>query len=229
LPKPTDPTKVIKMYQSDRPTQELHIVQALRPALKQRGYDWLPRLHQFRKSTISGFSCLILSLSVYEETSLVEAHLGVRIDDVENLAFPFTNGLPGFQPESMSLVTPIAKLFGQRYQRLSLQGPADLQRATTAFTQQMEEEGFAFLEKYGRLETLDRLLNEQPNEPVPLLHNQINRCFRAIVTAKLAQRDDFLDLAAHYAEFLTQKLYAPQPTLDKYERLRQFLLHYSMN
>ncbi|HKK79430.1 MAG TPA: hypothetical protein VJ933_07355 [Phaeodactylibacter sp.] len=217
------------MYQSDRSTQELHIVQALRPALQQRGYVWLPRLHQFRKSTKSGFSCLILSLSTYEEASLVEAHLGLRIDDVENLAFPFTNGLPGFQPESMSLVTPIAKLFGQRYQRLSLQGPADFQRATTTFTRQMEEEGFAFLEKYGRLETLDRLLNEQPNEPVPLLHNQINRCFRAIVTAKLTQRDDFPDLVTHYADFLAEELYAPQPTLHKYERLRQFLLHYSMN
>jgi len=217
------------MYQPDRSTQEFQIVQALRPLLAQKGYDWLPRLHQFRKSTKSGFSCLILSISTYEEASLAEAHLGVRIDDVENLAFPFTNGLTGFQPESMSVVSPMAKLFGQRYQRLSLQGPADLPEATATFTRQLEERGFAFLEKYGQLKALDQLLNKQPGETVPLVHNQINRCFRAIVTAKLMQRQDFPDIAAHYADFLADTLYAPKPTLDKYERLRQFLLHYSVN
>jgi len=217
------------MYHSERYTQEQRLAQALYPLMRSKGFEWLPRLHQFRKSTENGFTCLILSTTVYDEESLTEAHLGARIDDVENLAFPFTNGLPGFQPDSMSLVTPMARLFNERYQRLPLDGEESVQEVKGLLQQQLETEGFAFLERYSQLHALDQLLNSQPDEPVVYLHNQINRCFRAIVTAKLLQRQDFTRLADHYASLLSTRLYAPEATQAKYERLRHFLLHYSMN
>ncbi len=209
--------------------QESQIALALAPALKSAGFDWLPRLHQFRRSHEEGFSCLILSLSEYETDSLIEAHLGLRIDHVENLAFPFTNGLPGFQPDSMSLVTPMARLFGKRFERLTVTDEASIGEAVQHFREQLAEKGLPFLQQYSRLQSLDELINDNPQATVPLLHNQINRCFRAIVTAKLLQRPDFLQLTAHYRQFLEEELYAPAQTLEKYERLRHFLEQYSMN
>jgi hypothetical protein len=217
------------MYHPDRSIQEQQLAQALHPLMRSKGYDWLPRLHQFRKSTENGFTCLILSTTAYEKESLTEAHLGIRIDHVENLAFPFTNGLPGFQPDSMSLVTPMARLFEQRYQRLPLAGEKSVEEATSQLKGQLESKGFAFLQQYSQLSQLDELLNAQPEAPVPYLHNQINRCFRAIVTAKLLQRQDFAALTEHYASLLADSLYAPEATKAKYQRLRHFLLHYSMN
>lgn len=210
-------------------TQEGQIAEALAPLLQAKGYDWLPRLHQFRRSTEKGFTCVILSLSPFEDRAFAEMHLGVRIDDVENLAFPFTNGLPGFQPDSMTLVTPIAQLFGQRYERFELdpqEGPA---HAIQCFEQQLEMQGLAFLEQHNDLSTLEQVFNESPGERLPLVHNQINRCFRGLVMAKLKQRPVLDELAAQYGQALSEQCFAPQATLDKFDRLYAFLKHYSMN
>jgi len=213
----------------DTSTLEAQVAERLQPLLRERGYQWLPHLHQFRRSRSKGFSCVILSTSHYENGSLLEVHLGLRHDDVENLAFPFTNGLPGFQPDSMTLVTPMSRLFGKPYQRFEVRSQDSLDSAIEQLSSQLQEEGLEFLKDYSELAAVDRLLNAQPEEPVQLLHNQINRCFRALVSAKLRQRTDFAALAEHYARFLQERLFAPAPTLEKFGRLRRFLEQYSMN
>lgn len=217
------------MHSFNTSTLEVQVADSLQPLLREKGYHWLPHLHQFRRSHPKGFSCVILAVSHYDTGSLLEAHLGLRHDDVENLAFPFTNGLPGFQPDSMTLVTPLGRLFGKPYQRFEVQNHNSLKTATEELKGQLLEEGLGFLKNYSQLAAVDRLLNALPDEPVQLLHNQINRCFRALVCAKLQQRDDFQALAEHYAHFLQERLYAPAPTLDKFDRLRRFLEQYSMN
>lgn len=199
------------------------------PPLKEHGFDWLPRLHQFRQSTENGFSCLILSSSPANSGSIMEAHVGLRIDDVENLAFPFTNGLPGFRPDSMTLVTPIARLYNQRFQRLTLQDERDQKAAARLFGAQFKEKGIPFVETYNKRSDLDHLFNHSPSDPLPLVHNQINRCFRGIVIAKLTQRPDFEAVVQAYATALRDTLYAPDATIAKFDRLAGFLRHYSMN
>ncbi|MEQ8703297.1 MAG: hypothetical protein RIC19_05230 [Phaeodactylibacter sp.] len=208
---------------------EQGVVDALASQLKQHGFDWLPRLHQFRRSTEHGFSCLILSSSPAAEGSIMEAHIGLRLDAVENLSFPFTNGLPGFQPDSMTLVTPIARLYGQRFQRLSLRDEKDREAAAQLFGAQLEESGLPFINQYSHIQALDLLFNHDPMAPLALVHNQINRCFRGIVLSKLVQSPDFEEVAKAYVSALEGKLYAPEPTLAKFHRLSDFLRHYSMN
>ena len=209
--------------------QEQGVVDAMATPLKEHGFDWLPRLHQFRQSTENGFSCLILSSSPANSGSIMEAHVGLRIDDVENLAFPFTNGLPGFQPDSMTLVTPMARLYNQRFQRLALQDERDQKATARLFGAQFKEKGLPFVEAYSKLSDLDHLFNHAPSDPLPLVHNQINRCFRGIVIARLTQRQDFEAVTQAYATALRDSLYAPDATIAKFDRLAGFLRHYSMN
>jgi hypothetical protein len=209
--------------------QEQGVVDALAQKLKKHGFDWLPRLHQFRRSSKNGFSCLILSSSPASSGSIMEAHVGLRMDDVENLAFPFTNGLPGFQPDSMTLVTPMARLYDQRFQRLNVKDEKDQEAAALLFGTQLEEAGLPFIEAYSTLAALDLLFNEAPEEPLALVHNQINCCFRGIVLARLTHRSDFEDIVRAYTTALESHLFAPAPTLTKFERLAAFLRHYSMN
>lgn len=209
--------------------QEQGVVDALAEQLKHYGFDWLPRLHQFRRSSEHGFSCLILSSSPATEGSIMEAHIGLRLDAVENLSFPFTNGLPGFQPDSMTLVTPMARLYGQRFQRLNLKDEKDQEAAAQLFGAQLKETGLPFIKQYSTISALDQLFNDAPSNPLSLVHNQINRCFRGIVLAKLVHRPDFKEVAQAYAHVLSEKLYAPEQTIAKFHRLCDFLLHYSMN
>lgn len=209
--------------------RESWIAERLKPFLGRQGFTWLPHLHQFRKSTERGFTCIILSVSDHEESSLVEAHLGIRIDDVENIAFPFTNGLPGFQPDSMTIVTPLAKLYGQPFQRFEVASQRSAAEAVVAIQGQLQDKGLKFLNQYSSLEDMEALYNEKPEEQLQLVHNQANRCFRAVAMARLLPRKDFEQLVETYGRRLETELHAPQSTLEKYTRLVNFLRYYSQN
>ncbi|MCB0589201.1 MAG: hypothetical protein KDD06_28190 [Phaeodactylibacter sp.] len=209
--------------------RENWVAERLAPFFRECGFTWLPHLHQFRKSTERGFTCLAIAVSDCEGGSLLEAHLGIRIDAVENLTFPFTNGLPGFQPDSMTLVTPLARLKGKPYERIELSDENSADEAAAAIRQQFEEKGLAFLSHYSSLENMDNLFNRTPEEPLPLVYSQSNRCFRAVAMARLLSRKDFELLVENYSLRLAHELFVPLPTLDKFSRLVEFLRHYSQN
>lgn len=204
------------------------IIAELRPFFEQKGFLHLPKWEQFRKPTATGFQAVIISLADYDDLSLLEIHLGVRQDAVENLAYPFTNGLMGFRESSMTLITPLAKLHGHAYQRFELKGTSDMSGPLTKIHDQLQKGGLSFLEKYTRLEEMEQLYNRHPKHNLPLVHNQINRCLRGMVLAHLNQRPDFDDLAIIYRERL-QELRAPEVTIQKFERLRDYLRSYSQN
>jgi len=204
------------------------LVEGLASKLQGKDYIYTPQWEQFRKPTASGFQCLIMSISDYPDVSIFELHLGVRLDAVENLAFPFTNGMLGFQANSMTLVSPLAKLHGHAFQRFELAPTGDVDEPLAEISGQLEQGGFSFLEKYNRLEEMEQLFNRHPHHPLPLVHNQINRCLRGLVLARLTGRTDFEKLATLYRDRL-QVLRAPDTTLHKYDRMRSYLRSYTPN
>jgi len=213
---------------SDADSLKKRLVQGLASKLKGKDYIYTPQWEQFRKPTVGGFQSLIMSITAYPDASLFELHLGVRLDAVEHLAYPFTNGLMGFQANSMTLVTPLAKLHGHAFQRFELAPAEDVDQALSEIAGQLDHGGFSFLEKYNRLEEMEQLFNRHPHHPLPLVHNQINRCLRGLVLAKLTHRTDFTKLATLYRDRL-QVLRAPEATLHKYDRLRSYLRSYAPN
>lgn len=204
------------------------LVHGLVSKLRGKDYVYTPQWEQFRKPTASGFQSLILSISSYPDVSIFELHLGVRLDAVENLAYPFTNGLMGFQANSMTLVSPLAKLHGRAFQRFEIAPTGDVDAPLAEIAGQLERGGLSFLEKYNRLEEMEQLFNRHPHHPLPLVHNQINRCLRGLVLARLANRTGFEKLASLYRNRL-QVLRAPDATLHKYDRLRSYLRSYTPN
>ena len=94
---------------------EKQVEEVLGAFLEEFDYQWYPKFRQYRRETNLGFQCVILAFTHYEDLSLLEAHAGIRLDAVENLAFPFTRGLSGFRDDSMTLVTPLSRLFGRRH------------------------------------------------------------------------------------------------------------------
>ncbi len=204
------------------------LVEGLAAKLDGKDYIYTPQWEQFRKLTPGGFQSLILSVSEYPDASLFELHLGIRLDAVENMAYPFTNGLMGFQANSLTLVTPLAKLHGHSFQRFELAPGEEVGRPLDEIAGQLAHGGFSFLEKYNRLEEMEQLFNRHPHHPLPLVHNQINRCLRGLVLARLTDRTDFERLATLYRDRL-RALRAPDATLHKYDRLRSYLRSYAPN
>jgi hypothetical protein len=205
------------------------IVQAhLQERLQARDYVYLPACNQFRRLTPSGFQCVILTWSPFEDACMLELHLGVRHDAVEDIAFSFTNGLSGFQPHSLTLVTPIARLYDEHSQRFVVRNEKEALATAEAIAERLFSRGISFLEKYTRLEAVDALFNSQPAEPAPFIHNQLQRCLRAVAIARLSFRNDFERLAVAYRRQL-QNLGAAEVVLERYDKLLGYLRRSVLN
>ena len=89
------------------------LVDELARLVRERGFEWMPHLGQFRKRTFRGFSNLLLSFSNYADGVMVEGHCGIRVDVVEDTVYQYTNGFREFQPNSHTLITSTGRLEGR--------------------------------------------------------------------------------------------------------------------
>jgi len=207
---------------------ESRVDEALQPFLEDLDFQWYAAGQQYRRETNLGFQCVITAFTHYDDLSLLEVHAGIRLDAVENLAFPFTNGLSGFRGDSMTLVTPIARLFGRRHQRYELATTKEADEAARDIISRLESEGLSFLDRYFNLSRMDALFNEEPEKLLPYIHNAANRCLRGITLARLARRDNFDQLVRAYRQQLRLQ-YATENTLARFDQLVNILRNYSEN
>jgi len=208
--------------------RESWIFTPLIPFFAEAGFTYLPTLKQFRKEQPNGFRTVVISISHYENSSVVEAHLGIRLESVEQMAFQFTMGLTGFQQDSHTLITSIGRLKDKKYERYSIAQVEEAEQAIRAIQHFMQQDGFGFLEKYSSAKALDCLFNEQPDEPLSLVYNNFNRCLRGVVLAHLTHRENFEALIQTYLHELRATA-TPPPLQDRFIRLVQFLSSYSPN
>jgi hypothetical protein len=64
------------------------------PIFEKHGFEARHELWQYRKESSHGFKAFIISISEYEDDCLVELHLGIRIDSVENFVYRYVHALP---------------------------------------------------------------------------------------------------------------------------------------
>lgn len=216
------------MKPNDPPTVESWLVAELSAPLADADFYWYAPLHQFRRKTATGFVCIILSVTDFVDSCLVEAHLGVRHAAVEERVFGYLNGAPGFRPDSMTLVTPLGRLFGKRSERFPVADRAAAERVARQLHRRLFGAGLPLLQRYTRLAELEELYNAAPEHSVPLLHNPVHRCFRGLVLAHLRDTRDLPALYTRYAAQLKGP-YAADWALVNFARLGQDLLGYSLN
>jgi hypothetical protein len=213
---------------SNQDKLEAILYEALSPFLAALAFIPFPKLNQYRLIGNDGFQCVIYSWSHYDELSLLEIQVGIRIDAVESLIYPLSDGLSGFGPDSMTLVTPLSKLRGKRHQRYKIESEEDVRKAAKEIVEWLREDGLPFLDRYSQLEAMDELFNDQPEKLLPYIHSAANRCLRGITLAKLTGRDDFERLVRVYRQQL-QLQRAANLTLARYDQLVDLLRQYLEN
>lgn len=188
-------------------------------------FEPLPRLHQFRRTTPFGFQCVILSVSTYEDLELVEFHLGIRFDQVEQMAFSFTNGLTGFQADSTTLITPLGRILGQEPLRYKIRHPDDVRSVVETFWMHFQSRGLPFFERFEKIKSLDTLFNAAPEEPCPWVNNLFHPAFRGLAVGALLARDDLAVLIEQHRAAL-HRFGAYGRIIENYNRLARYLLDY---
>jgi len=205
-----------------------YLGEELKPALLADGYRWLPAKHQFRANTDHGFRNLILSVAPYDDVVLIESHLGLRLDPVEDIVKRFTRTLPGFYPDAHTILISEGKLTGHPYLRHRAASSDDLDLVIGHLLEFWQQKGRPFLAAHDSLASVDSLLNQHPGQPSPYLPNQAHRCLKGIVVARLIQRPDFETLAQQHEAALAQ---TPTGSLlmAGYRRLVGYLRQMSFN
>ncbi|MFT5618934.1 MAG: hypothetical protein ACI85I_002169 [Arenicella sp.] len=183
---------------------------------------------QFRRLTNNGFQNVLFSTSEYEGEIWLEVNLGVRINAVEQIVQQFLDNQKGFREDAMTVIVSVGKLTNNKYFRYKVVNEDDLESVCLAVKEFMRTQGFQFLNVYNKIESLDSLLNKNPHKPTHYLYNQVHRCFKGAVLARLNFNPKFEQIILKYHHFLAT-LNAKQTHLERFDKLETFLTHYSPN
>ena len=191
------------------------------------GFGFLTDQNQYRKSTQNGFQNIIFSISESHNVFWVEVNFGVRLEFVEQIAQQFLNNSFGYRPAANTLVISIGKFLEKKYFRYKVSNEEDFDLVTQEIRSFFEEKGFAFLKKADSLNFIEETLNDSPTMPCRYLYNQVHRCFKGIVAAKLSDNHNFSTITNIYRHFLLEN--GTDEDLLSSERLILFLHHYNAN
>ena len=208
-------------------TQEKYIYTSLYPTFRENGYAFHPDKKLFWQPTGNGYRAALISVNGDRLEQSVELKLGIRLDVVEDLVGQFLGGLYESYTDRLTFLASYGRVV-QQPQRFLVKGEEDLEAACKRIGIFMTSKGFKFLENNNRLRKIDGIINRKPENTNPYLLNQVHRCFKGLVLAKLTHRTDFNRLVKTYYKFL-QKQNAKQTVIMNYKKLVRFLRFYSIN
>lgn len=203
-------------------------IEDLAKDFESKGFEWLEDLSQFRKKTSKGFINFVLSFSDYPDLMIFEGHAGLRIDAIEEMAYPFTNGLKSFQPDSHTLISSIGRLKGKRFERHTISSEEELGAVLTKIRADIKVEVESFWTKYQDLENLRQLFNYTKEDQLKLVQNWNYAPLRGIVVAKILNSSDLEALIIKHRAVL-KELSAHDVLKERFEQLAVYLQEMSMN
>jgi hypothetical protein len=207
---------------------EAELYQKLGSFFAERGFMLLLGKKQFRKVTDLGFQNVIFSASDYNGEVWLEVNFGLRHERIEQIAQQFLGNSEEYRADANTLVVSIGKFNDAKYFRYKIVDNTDIEDTCDEIKAFFENTGFNFLNEKERLKELHQLFNEKPLQACKYLYNQIHRCFKGTVAARLSNSDDFLKLADQYRNNLV-RLGASGEELLSFEKMFSFLLYQSVN
>ncbi len=194
----------------------------------ERDFNFLELGHQFRKETAGGWQNVILGFGHYDDCSYVETSFGSRLNIVENLIAPYTYGLRGYQAESNTCITNLAKYKQEPHFRFKISEEADIYRMAAHLRDFFRREGFPFLESLSSIKELDRLFNSDTQGQCLLSFNHQLRSFRGLAIATLNQNPNWEGLCESY-RLLLKKYSSPSVVMDRYDDFSRYLATTALN
>ncbi len=192
------------------------------------GYTLLTDKKQYRKTTATGFQNVILSPAYYGSETWLEINFGCRNEQIEQIAQQFLNNLADFRPDANTVIVSIGKFTDQPYFRYKVANLDELALICDEIKAFFDSDGFAFLEQTSTLSALDQVFNQFPHQPSRFVYNQIHRCYKGLIVARLNHNPHFTGLTDSYRHGLLRQTQNPYEQLN-FERLVTYLQHYSAN
>lgn len=207
---------------------ETSLYQHLTPFFADHAYVLLGEKKQFRRRTDSGFQNIILSSVLYSQDTMLDVNFGCRHEQIEQIAQQFLNNQPDLWPDANTLIVSIGRFSGAPHPRYKIHSDEELTEVCEQIEQFFDRQGFDFLATASTLPTIDRLLNESPDQPCPYVYNQTHRCYKGLIAARLNHSPHFDGLIDSYRHLLIHQTQNRYEQIH-FERLIAYLQHYSAN
>lgn len=183
---------------------------------------------QFRKTTSIGFANVIFILLDYENDTWADVHIGIRNNQIEQIAQQFLNiNLDDFQTDVNTLVISIGKYHNNKYFRYKLTDDEELHQICSSVKDFMLSEGFSFLHENQDLQHIDHLINATYHQTNKYVYNQIHRCFKGLICAKLTANSRYTLIKESYKNYINQN--GSLPEQESFDRLINYLYYYNPN
>ncbi len=192
------------------------------------GFSLMADKKQFRKITPMGFQNVIFTITQYENETWLEVNIGCRHNQIEQIAQQFLNNHREFWADSNTLVISIGKFNDAKYFRYKIHDQSDLDDTCEIIKEFLLTRGMPFMEDSYNLNSIYHIFNDTPTQTCKYVYNQMNRCFKGAIAAKLVHSTRFLDLVDTHRNMLVKIGGTPEELLA-YERLLSFLLYHSVN
>ncbi len=207
---------------------ETALYHQLTPFFERHQFLLLPEKKQYRKTTDTGFQQVLLSPTFYDSETVLAISLGCRNEQIEQIAQQFLTSQAVSRSDTSTLLVPVGQFSDFVSDRVCIHSEKELLHVCEQIEQFFTTSGFDFLAASGSLPALDRLLNNQPAKVCPYVFNQMHRCYKGLITARLnhsAQFDALVDTYRHLLISQTQNRYEQ----IRFERLIAYLIYYSAN
>ncbi len=208
--------------------KKIRFFETLQPVFTSNGYEFVPLLNQFRKTTRKGYSNVVIYPTIYPEQIYFEVSFGSRINIVEKTILPYVNGVKGFSEEGNTVLTNLKKFLDLPGFKLTAKSGQQLEETIHFISSFFEEGGFEYLESFTDIYQLDRHLNTDPQDHHYFIGNPILYCFRGITIASLTDSWRWRELYQFYGKKL-EELQAPGLVRESYNRMVFFLSDMGLN
>ncbi len=183
------------------------LAQHLYPYFEHKKYHQADNELHFYRNTSFGRSQIIVNALPYDDEIFVELHLGLRHHIVEKMLSDILGRSDYYSETSLTFITNALNLSNSELhqKRISCKSKDELLKAGDFFIDFMDRRGFDFLDHYKTLKNIDSLMNDKPVYSAKLVNHSYHRCFRAMVTAKVLNRNDYTKLYLMHQQYLAQR------------------------
>ncbi|MEQ9263416.1 MAG: hypothetical protein RLP14_09670 [Owenweeksia sp.] len=222
------PLQSIKAMGLTSDFKKIRFFETLQPLLGSYGYEFMPLLNQFRKTSRKGYCNIIIYPTIYPERIFFEVSFGSRINIVERTLLPYVNGVKGFSEDGNTAITNLKRFLSQPQFTLTANNGQQLKEVIRFISDFFENGGFDYLESLTDIHQLDRLMNMDFRDKYLFSGNPVLHCFRGITVATLNANPNWNELYQGYVKYM-ESLQTPRLIQENFNRLVFFLSDMGLN
>jgi len=159
----------------------------------------------------------------HEDVSYLEYHLGIRLDEVENIVHRFLPSLGDYKERSITLIETLDRIDADMPRRFLVENNVEINGVIKTVENFLVKKGFRYLDTYSNENSLEKYFNEDPTKSI-ITQNFTYRSARGITLCRLFNPSQYQKTKKRYLDMLNEKQVTPF-TLASFINLMDYLEH----